>query len=250
MSEASYEFGVVCEAPADREAACGLADRVLLEEVSWLAPEMLDSCRRWRGLRSEEPYLRWASVRDEAKRVGLKIFGQFGGEPGQADAVMARRALLLLAGAERRPDAVLLVRDGDAQRDRQGLEQARKHSRWPFEIIIGLADPKRECWVLAGFEPRNEDETARLEAEKQRLSFHPIREAHQLTARKHSAKKDAKVVLEELTQGDPERERACLEETPLAVLEERGTRTGLTAYLKEVRERLVPVLGGASQVRG
>jgi len=250
MSEASYEFGVICEAQADRDTACALADRVLLEEVSWLDSTTLDSCRRWRGMRSEEPYLRWASVRDEAKRFGLKIFGQFGGEPGQADAVMARRALLLLAGAERRPDAVLLVRDGDAQRDRQGLEQARNYSHWPFEIIIGLAEPKRECWVLMGFEPRNEDETTRLEAEKQRLSFHPVREAHQLTAREHGAKKDAKVALAALTQGNLERERACLEETSLAVLEERGAKTGLTAYLKEVRERLVPVFSGTSRTRG
>jgi hypothetical protein len=247
MSEASFEFGVVCEAPADRDMACGLADRVLLEEVSWLAPETLKSSRQWRGLRSEEPYLRWASVREEARRIGLKIFGPFNGEPGQADAVMARRALLLLAGAERRPDAVLLVRDGDAQRDRQGLEQARSYSRWPFQVIIGLADPKRECWVLAGFEPRSEKEEALLADERQRLSFHPVREAHKLTAREHGAKKDAKVALDALTQGDKERERACLEETPLAVLEERGKETGLTEYLKEIRERLVPILGGRSQ---
>ncbi|HZI08695.1 MAG TPA: hypothetical protein VEZ71_32055, partial [Archangium sp.] len=117
---------------------------------------------------------------------------------------------------------------------------------WPFQVVIGLAEPKRECWVLAGFDPRNEDEAARLEAERHRLSFHPVRDAHQLTARKHGAKKDAKVALDALTQGDEERECACLEETALAVLEERGGKTGLTEYLKEVRERLVPVIRGPS----
>ena len=242
MSEASYEFGVVCEARADRDTACGLADRVLIEEVSWLAPETLDSCRHWRGLRSEEPYLRWASVKEEFRRAKLVIFGGFKDGPGEQDSYNARRALLLLAMAERRPDAVVLMRDGDAQRDRAGLEQARRDRQWPFQVIIGLAEPKRECWSLAGFEPRNEDEAARLEAERHRLSFHPVRDAHQLTARKHGAKKDAKVALDSLTQGDEERERACLEETPLAVLEERGRKTGLTEYLKEVRERLVPIL--------
>jgi hypothetical protein len=249
MSEASYEFGIVCESPADRETACGLADRVLLEEVSWLAPEMLDSCRHWRGSRSNTPYLRWGSVKEEFRSAGLVIFGGFKDGPAEQDAFNARRALLLLSKAERRPDAVLLVRDGDAQRDRKGLEQARDYSPWPFKVIIGLAQAKRECWVLVGFEPRNGKEAELLEAEKQRLSFHPVRNAHQLTAREHGAKKDAKVALDALTQGDPERERACLEETPLAVLEERGTKTGLTAYLKEVRERLVPILGGASLVR-
>jgi hypothetical protein len=243
MSEASYELGVVCEARADRDTACGLADRVLVEEIEWLEPDTLESSRQWRGLRSEEPYLRWASVRDESQRIGLQIFGKFNSQP---DARMARLALLLLAGAERRPDAVLLMRDGDAQRDRQGLEQARSYSPWPFRVIIGLADPKRECWVLAGFEPKNEKEEERLEKERQRLSFHPVREAHKLTAREHGAKKDAKVALDALTQGDKERERACLEETPLVVLEERGKETGLTEYLKELRGRLVPIFKGGA----
>jgi len=256
MSEVSYDFGIVCEARADRDTACGLADRVLLEEVSWLDAETLDSCRRWRGASPGADFLKWTSVREECQRAGLKgIFGKFGDKSGQPDAFMARLALLLLARSEPLPEAVLLVRDsdGDARR-REGLEQARdfkiNDNAWPFAVLIGVAEPKRECWVLAGFEPRNEDETARLEAEKQRLSFHPVREAHQLTAREHGAKKDAKVALEALTQGDMERQRACLEEITLAVLEERGSKTGLTAYLKEVRERFVPVLGGASRVRG
>jgi hypothetical protein len=242
MSEASYEFGVVCEARADRDTACGLADRVLLQEVSWLAPETLDSCRHWRGLRSEDSYLRWASVKEEARRAKLVIFGGFKNGPGEQDSYNARRALLLLAMAERRPDAVVLMRDGDAQRDRAGLEQARNDRPWPFQVIIGLAEPKRECWVLAGFEPRNADEADLLEAERHRLSFHPVRDAHQLTAREHGAKRDAKVALDALTQGDKARERACLEETPLAVLDARGGKTGLAEYLKEVRERLVPIL--------
>jgi hypothetical protein len=50
--------------------------------------------------------------------------------------------------------------------------------------------------------------------------------------------------LEELLQGDGDRERQCLTGTELAVLEQRGEDNGLTAYLSEVRERLVPVLRG------
>ena len=242
MSEASYEFGVVCEARADRDTACGLADRVLLEEVSWLAPETLDSCRHWRGLRSEDAYLRWGSVKAEVRRAKLVIFGGFKDGPGEQDSYNARRALLLMAMAEHRPDAVVLMRDGDAQRDRAGLEQARNDRPWPFQVIIGLAEPKRECWVLAGFDPRTADEAEQFEKHRKRLSFHPVRDAHQLTAREHGAKKDAKVVLDALTQEDKDRERACLEETPLAVLKERGGKMGLAEYLKEVRERLVPIL--------
>jgi hypothetical protein len=71
-----------------------------------------------------------------------------------------------------------------------------------------------------------------------------VREAHRLSAREHGAKNDAKRALKDLTDDDPTREHACLSETPLKVLEERGQQTGLAAYLKEVRQRLVPVLGG------
>ncbi|WP_155893548.1 hypothetical protein [Cystobacter fuscus] len=190
--------------------------------------------------------MKWASVREEFQRTGIKgIFGKFSGQPGALDAHAARRALLLLASSGQRPDAVLLVRDSDGKLERRsGLEQARDSYEWPFPVVIGLAEPKRECWVLAGFEPRTEDEKAQLQKEERRLSFHPVRGAHKLTASEHGAKTDAKKVLDALTRGEPERERVCLEETPLGTLSTLGRETGLAAYLQDVRERLVPVLGG------
>jgi hypothetical protein len=158
---------------------------------------------------------------------------------------MARRALLLFATSKQRPDAVVLVRDSDGDsRRRIGLEQARNDRPWPFQVVIGVAEPKRECWVLAGFDARGPDEEERLQKAMERLSFHPVKDAHRLTAREHGAKNDAKVALEGLTLGDFERERTCWDETPLASLEERGNLTGLAAYLSEVRERLVPILSG------
>lgn len=244
MSDASFSFGIVGEARADRDAACGLADRVFLDDVHWLDAETLKFCREWRGLTHGADFLRWASVSEEWKQMGLKpIFGKFGEQP---DAYMARKALLMFAQAERRPDAVVLMRDSDAQRERTGLEQARDSSKWPFAVVIGLAHPKRECWVLAGFDPKNTQEVEGLTQEERRLSFHPVRDAHLLTAREHGAKKDAKVALDALTQGDKGRERECLEATPLDTLRERGGNTGLKAYLEEVRERLVPILMGHS----
>ncbi len=248
-SEPAYEFGVVCEAQADQRTACWLADRVLLEQIEWLEPEMLDSQRCWRGLSAaEDSFLKWAAVRTEFERAGLKgVFGHFNGSPGEPDALMARRALLLFANLDPRPDAVVLVRDSDADsRRRTGLEQARNDRPWPFEIVIGVAEPKRECWVLAGFDARGPAEAERLQKAVERLSFHPVKDAHRLTAREHGAKTDAKLALEELTSGDFERERACLSETSLSTLEERGSLTGLAAYLKEIRERLVPILSGHS----
>jgi hypothetical protein len=246
MSEAAYALGVVCEARADQQTACGLADRVLVEGIDWLEPEMLDTQRQWTGLTSEEPFLKWASVHGEVSRTGLKgFYGHFQGGPGAPDALVARKALMLFAGALRRPAAVLLVRDSDNDPQRRvGLEQARRDRPWPFEVIIGVAEPKRECWVLAGFKSKSPDEAERLRQLQERLSFHPVQQAHRLTARTPGAKTDAKDALGELTQGEWERECACWKETPLSELEQHGRDTGLAAYLQEVRERLVPVLGG------
>ncbi|WP_224363534.1 hypothetical protein [Hyalangium versicolor] len=158
---------------------------------------------------------------------------------------MARKALLLFAAMSRRPHAVLLVRDsdGDARR-RVGLEQARDDKPWPFKVVIGVAHPKREAWVLAGFQPQNPEEVARLQALRARLSLDPILKSHELDARKHGAKTDIKRALNELILGEAERERQCINETALDVLEERGDSNGLADFLGEVRQRLVPILSG------
>jgi hypothetical protein len=246
MSEPAYEFGVVCEGPADEITACALADRVLLERIDWLAPELLESLWKWRGEALDEKFLKWASVKARAGTAGIKIFGNFDDKP---DALSARKALLLFTGLKQPPAAVLLMRDSDGVRDRkdgQGLKQARDSRPWPFQVLIGVAHPKREAWVLSGFQPQTPKESERLQELRERLSLDPIFKSHELDAREHGAKTDIKRALEELLQEDEDgdRERQCLRETELAVLEQRGQFNGLTAYLNEVRERLVPVLSG------
>jgi hypothetical protein len=247
MSEPAYEFGIVCEGPADEFTACALADRVLLERIDWLEPELLSSIRKWRGEAPGETFLKWSNVKDRAAKAGLKVFGPFGDKPNAPDALTARKALLLFAGLKERPAAVLLIRDSDGdpdRRDGEGLKQARDPRPWPFQVLIGVAHPKVEAWVLAGFQPQNPEESKRLQALRDRLSVDPILKSHTLDAREHGAKTDIKRALEELLQGDGGRKRQCVTETELAVLEQRGEDNGLTAYLSEVRERLVPVLLG------
>jgi hypothetical protein len=246
MNEPSYEFGLVCEGPADEFTAWTLADRVLLERIDWLTPEHLDSIRKWRGEAPGETFLKWASVKDRAAKAGLKVFGPFGDKPNAPDALTARKALLLFAGLKERPAAVLLIRDSDGdpeRKDGEGLKQARDPRPWPFQVIIGVAHPKQEAWVLAGFQPRNPEESERLQTLRERLSVDPILKAHTLDAREHGAKTDIKRALRELTRGDGDRERQCLSETDLELLAQRGENNGLVDYLREVRERLVPVLG-------
>lgn len=244
-ARSAFSFAVVCEGPADRMIACDLADRLLCDEVDWITEELLPSYRRWRGLGAENPHLAWREVRSLARAQGLRAHGTFGGEQGQTDAYAARLALLLLTGADPAPDVVLLIRDSDGDLQRKiGLDQARTSHRWTFPIVIGLAHCKRECWVLGGFEARNDEEERVIGELKQELGFDPSTNPARLDAREAGAKRDAKQVLARLTGGDRDREIACWKATSIPSLEIRGAKTGLTDYLKELRAKVLPLLRG------
>jgi len=172
----------------------------------------------------------------------IRAHGFMAGRSREPDAAMAERALLLIKAQPSPPAAVLLIRDADKERRRAaGFAQARAARPWPFQVVVGVADSKRECWVLAGYEPRDDAERKQLASERQRLGFDPTISAEQLDASTEGAKRDAKHVLSELTHGDDDREEACLREPPLDRLKQRGARSGLAAYLAEVESRLVPI---------
>ena len=236
-------FAIVCEAHADFETATDLADRVFIESVDWLETDMLEHQRKWCGTDNGGTFLKWSAVRSMAKEHGLRVQGHFGECPAAPDAQAARRALRLLRLLCVPMHGVLLIRDddGDARR-RQGLEQARSEYSEKVPIVIGLARTKRECWVLAGFEPCDEGERERLESLRSELGFDPRDKAEDLTAKHDHDRRSAKRVLAELTQGDLDRERDCCRNTSLVTLGVRGTNTGLQAYLQEVQDRLTPVL--------
>jgi len=240
--QVTCSIAVVCEAEADRHAATLLSDRVLCETIEWISPETLPCLRRYRGLRDQDDYLKCSSIRRIARQRQVVVHGFVGGEPRKPDAAMAERSLVLLATSEVPPGAVILTRDMDQEPARRdGYDQARGARRWPFVVIVGIAETKRECWILAGYEPRDDAEREILSRERQELGFDPLASAEQLTASEEGAKRDAKRVLDALTRGDPDREHACLEEPPLALLRQRGAKTGLAVYLQELEERLAPL---------
>lgn len=238
---------MVCEAVADRKTAAELADRILCADVAWIEPEDLDLYRRWQGLEEGAGHLEWHHVPELARRSGIRAHGHFEGRPGSPDAHAARLALLLFATLREPPDAVVLVRDTDGEEERRaGLEQARQSPRaggeWPFPVVLGLAHPKRECWVIAGFEPQDEAEAQSLAALRSHLGNDPRLHAVALKAKSPGALRSAKRVLAVLTDGDPAREAACWVDCDLDLLRQRGQPTGLTAYLEEVKALLVPLL--------
>ena len=242
--QASSQIVIVCEGPTDVRTARGFAERILLERVGWLrnAPEALPV---WSGLRKNETYLKWANVDKEFNDAGLvNVQGHYEGLPGKFDSKAARKALRLAAHHHKEAFAVVLVRDTDSQPERrEGLEQARIEFKRLFErhtVVIGFANPKREAWVLAGFQPNSASEHEHLEDLKRENSFDPTREPHRLRSRE-SDSRDAKHALGRLTSNDFSREEPCWSETPLGILHANGENCGLKAYLEEVESRLVPL---------
>jgi hypothetical protein len=245
----AVSIAVVCEADPDRRIACGLADRLILEEAHWITAEVIAGYREYRGYERSTSFLRWSGVKSLAAERRIRSHGHFSGSPGAPDALAARRALLLLKTAPAPPDAVLLIRDDDRQSQRRtGLEQARNEaaSNWTIPVVIGLAHISRECWVLTGFTPSNDEECSRLDELKRELGFDPARHASRLDAKPETAKQNAKRVLRLLIPNSREREEQCWLATDLKLLAERGQEVGLTDYLNELRDRLLQAFGAAS----
>jgi hypothetical protein len=248
----SKSFVVVYEAPADFATATELADRVLMAEIGWIDETLLDSQRLWIGKDHEGSLLTWKSVPGRARDLEIRVRGHFNGEPGLPDARAARRAIAYVLSRFETVDAILLIRDMDDQSERrEGLEQGRSVYSSATRIIIGLAVTERECWVISGFDPGDDDETKRLEDERQNLGFDPCECSHELTACKNDqAKRSPKRVLSVLTGGSGERQRRCWQEAPLPELERRGQGNGLSEYFKEIRSLLVPLITGHERKPG
>ncbi|WP_058557218.1 hypothetical protein [Thiohalocapsa sp. ML1] len=245
---------LIVEDRADAEAASMLADRVFIEgDAGWIDAETLPSLREWTGIEPETRYTRWVGLGQLATRHRIKAHGRGLGPDGAA----ARKALLLVIQTHAQDDniqALVLVRDMDNQPERRAsMESARAElaDKLAFQVAIAAPDPKREAWILHGFEPQNDNETTLLADQRKTLGFDPVTNPERLRGdrRKNAdqADRDMKLVIERLTHCEYERELQCLETTLLSVLRERGQATGLTAYLAEVETRLLPLLDpGAS----
>lgn len=240
----AHLVGVVVEGPDDGRTVPGLVDRVLVNEVPALAGE-LARARTFCGLGASAAFVTWSAVHQQ--RVPRR-HGHFGGEPALEDARTAVLALRCFVACDPQPRAVVLVRDSDGKdaERRRGLEQARDDAAWPFEVLLGVAHPMRECWVLAGFVPEGKQEEASLAALRRELGFDPAARSHELDASSKTAKKSPKRVLDRLTGGEHEREARCWTEPDLGHLRQRGSDNGLAAFLSEVEARLVPVFSDAA----
>lgn len=240
------EFVIIAEARADARIARELADRVISDETdTWLDPETVEVMRTWRGLEDGTGYTKWTDVKRLASARNIRSIGhRKAGRPGAVDFAQSRKAILLHERLSRSKDVpvLLLVRDMDRQPERAlGMCQARKQPpKPPFIVIIAVANPKREAWVLNGYNPQNDAEQERLDAVKQEIGRDPRHHAHTLTASQSGAKNNAKRILDALDVSG-EREKICWMETDLDTLRTRGSNTGLRNFLNECAEHLPPL---------
>jgi AAA domain, putative AbiEii toxin, Type IV TA system len=168
-----WSIAVVHEAPADFEIATELADRVFLEQLEWL-DGWCDATRTWLNQSMQNIPLTWTNIKRLALAAGVLVEGHFNGEPAEADAKAGRRAILYLMLHFPELAGIILVRDQDDQPNRKkGLEQARMGLDKGLPIVVGLAVAMREAWVISGFDPLDEAEQAKLEAEPQNIGFQP-----------------------------------------------------------------------------
>ena len=261
MSELS-EFIVIVESSADARTATKIAERVLVEKIDWLDAEMLQHHFQWSGLEAGTDNSCWKDINHIIEREKKSGFqpqrflrrNKPGQKTLQPDGSNTIKILNLVRHLQktRQIKAVLLIRDLDNQpQRREGIEQARSEhiNRQPkLEIIIGTAERMREAWVLSGFIPFNQQEKQILQEIMTELTFNPCEESHKLRSNSLTEPdrlRNPKVVVEKLTGGRMEREQQCWEETSLEYLREKGDRTGLTAYIKEIEERLIPIIGSA-----
>jgi hypothetical protein len=240
----AVSIAVVCEAPADARTGCELADRVICEEIDWAEAGMLDALRSWSGIQSSDRFLLWRDVPELAATRRIRVHGHFQGEPGAPDAHAALKALLVLHSSETMPNAFILLRDDDGESARKtGLSQARERFSQSDRVAIGLAGAKRECWVLAGFDPKDASEERSLAAVRQQIGFDPREKSEQLTAKHNDDKLSAKRVLAELCDGDLDREAECWRSENLTTLKSRGEKNGLKEYLAEISAIVCPIVG-------
>ena len=243
----SLHFVVIHEMTEDYLHATELADRGLIAAIDWLEEDALAFYRKWIGEYESSARLTWKAIPALARAHRIRITGFIDGEPAQPDAKAALRAIRFVERTFPQVAAVVLIRDSDNQPERrQGLEQARQaHPKLP--IAIGFAITERECWILNGFESRDEREVAALAAERQTLGFDPRLRSEELTAgADNDAQRSPKRVCQALTGNNWERMRACWLETPLDVLRLRGAENGLASYLSEIQQQLAPLIGSSA----
>jgi hypothetical protein len=244
---------VVAEDVLGMTLARDLCDRVVIERgPTWLADlwhdvVTRDSQRQWSGLDASTGYVTWSGMKDLAQRLGLRTHG-LGMSGGAFEAYRTAHAAAMLTP---RPDVLVMCRDTDRTPSLRadmlsGVERARVED---VPMLLAVARPESEAWVIAGFEPSAAHEREARMTLAQTLGFDPVEEPHKMTANTGDARDAKRCCSVLLPRGvHAPRGECCWRETSLDDLTRRGASTGLPEYIADVETTLLPRLAGA-QIR-
>lgn len=239
---------LICEGPDDNRILRAMIPSVLREACDWLETEHCG----FQGMTESDEYLAWKSVDQEHKscfpgNFGMSHMGRFGGQPALPYSRSARKALQVLKFRFTDTDGFVLVCDEDVRDSRRldGLRQARDTSSLASRTAVGVARPKLEAWVLAGFQHETEIELAALRAEIEALTFDPTQEPNRIRSQASGDVRDIKRVLDALTGGDHEREASAA--SSIDRICQNGRDAGAVEFIEECRSRLAPLFGAASR---
>lgn len=237
---------IVCEGPDDNRILRAMIPSALREACDWLDAEHCG----FQGLTESDEYLAWKSVDQEHKscfpgNFGMSHMGRFGGQPALPYSRSARKAIQVLKSRFTDTDGFVLVCDEDVRDSRRldGLRQARDTSGLASRTAVGVACPKLEAWVLAGFQHETEIELAALRAEIEVLTFDPTQEPNRIRSQASGDVRDIKRVLDALTGGDHEREASAV--SNIDKICQNGRDAGAVEFIEECRSRLAPLFGAA-----
>lgn len=230
--QAPFRFIVAGEDNAHLRACRAVMRQVLERDAEKLRGVLVDECWTFELLTT-------AFSRVKAKfpnRFGSPLHG-FGRGP---DHEMIRAQLLLWAANEWDFDAAVVVRDTDRTDARKdSATNARKDvTPTPKPLLLAHAEPGIESWFIAGFEPTNDDERARVEDSAVPLDGSSDL-GPRLSSTNRSAPDDAKRVLRQLTGGSRARQDECLS-CDLERWLRRAGGTGLREFVEECERDLVP----------
>ncbi len=251
---------LVCEGDGDDDDLKVITLKVLHEPHPWMVGlESLEApTPEWFEYERGRGFLRWGDVAKArvARRVP-RVHG-LGMHLGRRMATRLTR-MLSLPSVLPPGDAIRVVMVHDTDRLpgwRESLEAARDEwlawlddqerlklrGHTDANVAVGVAHPEHEAWQLAAFEPKGNRERTRLTSVQAQLGFDPRLDGERLTSMRVTDSRDAKRVLDAVC-GDSERQRAILEEASLDLLRARGVAVGLTAFLDELKARVVDAYG-------
>lgn len=236
-----------------------ICDRVVAERANeeWLrelwSPAHIESQRYWTGLDddtwwSDRPRCeREADLLDISANIRIKETGRKKAFHGVAG--LAFRTTKMAAWRQPRPDILVLAGDTDGQEDLDRLRKAGvAGANESLPVLVAEPIREAEAWIVAGFEPHNEAERDRLKQVQKELGFDPTSQPERMMSTITGDKRDSKRICKFLLGIDhisPNAKRAkiCWLDTPLETLIQRGERTGLADYIRQIEQVLLPMLG-------